>query len=423
RFESEYRVIHPGGEVRWVRALGGVDAASDGSRRIIGVAQDVTERRAFEAQLARSQKMEAINRLAGGIAHDFNNLLMVMMGQVSLAQRRLAQPELVSVALDELNLAIERAASLTQQLLAFARRQATRQEVIDFAAVLRDIESLITRIIGEDVVLELAIPEEPVSVRADRSQLEQVVFNLVVNARDAMPEGGRLSIRLSEERHPDALPGAANALLEVRDAGSGIPAEIRERIFEPFFTTKPPGQGSGLGLSTVYAIVEQANGRIEVESEPGQRGSAFCVRWPLVPAPLESSVSSAQLAAEERVACGEVLLVEDDAQVRGVLSVALRDLGYLVHTAENADVALESLRGPARGIRALVTDVVMPGASGPVLVRRARALLPRLPVVLLSGYAADHVDRELLLDPGVQFLQKPVSMGDLAHTLDLLLRG
>ncbi len=420
RYEFEYRVVHPDGEVRWVRALGGTELAPDGSRRLIGVAQDVTDRRAVEAQLTRSQKMEAIGRLAGGIAHDFNNLLMVMMGQVAIAQRRLGHPELVGDALRELDLAIERAASLTQQLLAFARRQVTRPEVVDFASVLREIEPLIARMIREDIALDLAIDSAPAWVRADRSQLEQVVFNLAVNARDAMPDGGRLAIRLVEERRNDA---PSSAVLEVRDEGSGIPPEIVDRIFDPFFTTKMPGHGTGLGLSTVYAIVEQANGRIEVERGPDGRGSVFRIHWPSAAAPRASGAAPREPKREAPVARGEVLLVEDDAQVRRVISLSLSELGFSVHMAENSEQALDLLRGPARAIDALVTDVVMPGVSGAVLARLAREIVPDLDVLLMSGYAANHVDQELLRDPRVRFLRKPVSMAELSRTLDEMLRA
>ncbi len=421
-YEVEYRVHDAGGGVRWVFDIGREVRDAEGRGWIEGVLFDQTERRALEAQLTHSQRMEALGRLAGGVAHDFNNLLTAISGYAEILVRRLAQDEKGGRAAKEILKAVDRAAHLTRQLLTFSRRQVVEPKRVSINDVLRDLAGMLERVIGEDVRLHFDLEDGTGTVRADPGQLEQVVLNLVVNARDAMPTGGDLWIRTRRvsRRPPEAEKTLEYAVIEVEDTGVGIPQEVMEHIFEPFFTTKGQEHGTGLGLSTVYGIVRQAGGLIEVESEPGA-GTVFRVFWPVMGAEavfedVQKPPSREGVPFEGLVAA----LVEDDRWVRELAAEALDSLGFRVLAFESGEAAEAGLKQESR-VDVVVTDVVMAGMRGPELLKRLRERWPGLPAVLISG----HVGRgEALLDlPGTVFLQKPFRMAELERAVERVLRG
>ncbi|GAB4257947.1 PAS domain-containing protein [Deferrisoma sp.] len=403
-YELEYRVHDAKGELRWVLDVGrAVDGP--GGRRLEGVLFDVTERRALEAQLTHSQRMEALGRLAGGVAHDFNNLLTAVSGYAEMLARRVRGNEKGERAAREILKAVDRAADLTRQLLTFSRRQKVEPRVLHLNETLRDLAGMLERLLGEDVRLHLELGSGVGTVKADPGQLEQVVLNLAVNARDAMPRGGDLRIRTRAARDADGTPVA---VIEVEDTGEGIAPEIRDRIFEPFFTTKAEDRGTGLGLATVYGIVTQAGGRVEVESEVG-RGSTFRVVWPAASG--AAAESAPRAAAEAAAGDGRaVALVEDDPAVRDLAADCLRELGYRVLSFSTGEEAEAGLAREAN-LDLLVTDVVMPGMRGPELLRRLRRRWPELPAVFVSGHAGDQL-ADLETDRAL-FLQKPFRLADL----------
>ena len=376
--------------------------------------EDVSDRRRLEGQLRQAQKMEAVGLLAGGIAHDFNNILTVIIGGLSLLSRRLrGEPALEREAADIQQAAL-RAADLTGQLLAFSRRQPLRPRAVDPNAVVQGFHRLLGRVIGESVAVELALDPEVRHAWADPSQLEQVLLNLAINARDAMPHGGTLTIetanaQLDEHyaaRHPEVRAGAY-VLLAVSDTGTGMDRAILARIFEPFFTTKSTGQGTGLGLATVYGVVKQSGGHVAAYSEPG-RGSSFKVYLPV--ADERATVEAPPAAAPAGPAGGTVLVAEDEHLVREIARRVLEEAGYRVLTADDGDAALalasETHEREGR-TDLLLTDVVMPGMSGPELARRMQRSAPGLRVVFMSGYPAQAVAHHGVHAPGEHFLQKP----------------
>jgi nitrogen-specific signal transduction histidine kinase/CheY-like chemotaxis protein len=374
--------------------------------------EDVSVRLHLEAQCRQTQKMEAVGQLAGGIAHDFNNLLTVINGCAELVIQGLhpADParELLTVVLR----AGERSAVLTRQLLAFSRQQVLAPRLLDLNAVVADVEKMLHRMIGEDVDLSLSLDPELGAVLADPGQIEQVLLNLAVNARDAMPTGGRLTIETRNvELDPDFArthPGAPfgqHVYMAVTDTGTGMTAEVQSRLFEPFFTTKGLGKGTGLGLATVYGIVQQSDGYVEVTSEIG-RGTRFMIYLPR----LQSAVGAASVvSAIESPPKGSetVLLAEDDDGVRTLSRRVLEECGYTVLHAASAEEALETAEHYPSPIDLLVTDVVMPGAGGRQLAEGLRATRPGLKVLFLSGYTDDAVVRHGILHASVNFLQKP----------------
>jgi len=362
--------------------------------------------------------MEAIGRLAGGIAHDFNNLLTVIRGYSRLLLDRATGHEFRG-GLARIDDAADRAAALTSQLLAFSRRQVLQPKVFNLNTLVQDLEKMLRRLIGEDVEMRTVLAADLGQIRADRSQLEQVIMNLVVNARDAMPKGGKLTVEtfnvfLDEAyaaHHQSVQPGRY-ALLAVSDTGAGIAPENLVRIFEPFFTTKELGKGTGLGLSMVYGIVKQSGGYIWVYSEPG-RGTSFKIYFPLVDAPVES------LSAEESQASGgqgneTILLVEDDEQVRDLSSEALSASGYKVLVAETPLVAITICRSNSAHIDLLLTDVVMPGIGGRELAIQVTAILPGVKVLYMSGYTPQAILHHGELDANTFFIQKPFTPSSLA---------
>ena len=391
--------------------------AFDNHSGFTALVHDLTSRRSLEDQLRHSQKMEAIGRLAGGVAHDFNNLLTVIRGCTQFALLRSGTPSRIAEDLREIDEAAERAGQLTAQLLAFSRRQVMQPRVVDLNARLDGIDGMLRRLIGENVHLAMRHGKDLGAVRVDPGQLDQVLLNLVVNALDALPEGGRIvmqtaNVDLDEHfcgSHPGTRPGP-HVLLAVSDTGCGMDSKTLTRIFEPFFTTKEPGKGTGLGLSTVYGIVKQSGGAIWAHSEPG-RGTTFRIYFPreqgqAAPVPA-SRPSSAPLCGTETV-----LVAEDDPVVREVASEMLRLQGYRVLTAGCGKEALEILTDRAEDADLVLTDLVMPGLSGRDLSMRLRAL-PRVPrVVFTSGYSADHLER-FELAPDDHFVQKPFTMETL----------
>ena len=387
--------------------------------RLLGAVRDITERKKLEDQLRQAQKLEAVGRLAGGVAHDFNNVLTAIFGYVDLVLEDVPAGSPPRQDLEEIRKAAERAAGLTRQLLAFSRQQVLQPVVLNVTDVVQDIDKMVRRLVGEDVAVRLNLASDVGNVRTDPGQLQQVIMNLVVNARDAMPTGGKLLIEtdnadLTEqyaELHQPVTPGRY-VMLAVSDTGTGMTAETRARIFEPFFTTKEKGRGTGLGLSTVYGIVKQSGGYIWVYSEPG-RGTTFKIYLPRVDAPAERVAAPREagtLAGTE-----STLLAEDDAMLRPLAKGLLEKLGYLVLEAENAEQALAIARAHSARIHLLVADVVMPGASGRELARRLAESRPDTKVLYVSGYTDDAIVQHGMLEPGLNFLQKPFTPAALAR--------
>ncbi len=381
----------------------------------VAIIRDTTERRRLEERLLESQKMDAVGRLAGGIAHDFNNLLTVIRGNAELLRDPTPGTEPDPELLDEIRGAAERATGLVRQLLTFGRRQSTRPIVLDLNVVVVEMAGMLRRLLGERVSVTTTLSSEPVRVRIDRGQVEQVIMNLAVNARDAMPRGGILTITTATvvDTLGDSWSPVRFARLTVADTGTGMTAAVRAKIFEPFFTTKGPGQGTGLGLATVYGIVTQAGGKIGVDSAPGL-GTAFCVDFPWCADPAASSVAIIPMVIPTRDrGCGRgrsVLLVEDEDGVRKLARIALEGSGYAVCEAPDAETALCQLESTSM-IDLLVTDLTMPGMGGRELALRVRAERPEVGVVFISGYAADI--NQLDSVPVTVFLAKPFAPDDL----------
>lgn len=401
--------------------LGG--GASD--PHLIAVLNDVTELKSLEAQFVQSQKMQAIGQLAGGVAHDFNNLLTAISGHCDLLLLRHDSGDQDYGDLIQIHQNANRAASLVGQLLAFSRKQNLMFEILDLRDTLSDLTHLLNRLVGERVSLTLNHDPDLLPIRADKRQLEQVLMNLVVNARDAMPDGGEIRIETENitlrdalERDRATLPPGRYVIVRVIDSGVGIPPEKRTKVFEPFYTTKRPGEGTGLGLSTAYGIVKQTGGFIFLDSEPG-RGTVFTLYFPgfdrveteAPPAPLP------ELPAAPRRGEGVVLLVEDEAPVRAFASRALRLRGYSVLEADCAEAALGMLADPDLSVDLFVTDVIMPGMDGPTWVREALRDRPQTKVVFVSGYAEDAFSEQKAQIPNSVFLPKPFSLTELTQTV------
>jgi len=391
---------------------------------VAGVAvfsHDITERKRLEAQLLQSQKMEGIGRLAGGVAHDFNNLLTAIIGNAELALDSLPADHSTRAEIAEIARVAERAVGLTRQLLAFARRQIIESHVIDLNQLVLDMDALLRRLIGEDVALKTLPAHGLWSVKADPGQIEQVIVNLAVNARDAMPDGGKLTIEtgnvtLDQEythQHVNVVPGSY-VLLAVSDTGIGMDAQVRERIFEPFFTTKEQGRGTGLGLAVCYGIVKQHGGSIWVYSEPAH-GTSFKIYLPRVDEPVERLAHARAPQAAPRGA-ETILLVEDEAAVRKLAARVLREHGYTVFEAAQPEEALAiAAARPAGSIHLLLTDVVMPGMSGKALAEEVLKRSPDIKTLFISGYTNNAIVRHGRLDLGVAFLPKPFSPATLAR--------
>jgi two-component system sensor histidine kinase/response regulator len=394
---------------------------------VLTIGLDISDRRRLEEQFRQSQKMEAVGNLAGGIAHDFNNLLTVILGYAELLQDGLAPGDPKRADLEEIALTAQKAADLTGQLLAFSRKQMLQPVVFDVNQSIRAMEKMLRRVLGEDLILTTQLGEAPARCLADPGQFEQAMLNLVVNARDAMPQGGHLSIRTElsklREGHPslqnDRRPGVY-VHVSVTDTGSGMSPEIQARIFDPFFTTKAVGKGTGLGLAMVYGMVQQSGGMVEVHSQPGH-GSTFDLYFP-------STVESAgpgpgSAAVPDHRGKETVLLVEDEYALRDLTEQALRSYGYQVLAAANGAEALDLVQTRGSEIGIVVTDVVMPLQSGPALAEDIQRLAPGLPILFVSGHTDDAVLRHGLLTREIHFLSKPYMQRDLALKVREILDG
>jgi nitrogen-specific signal transduction histidine kinase/ActR/RegA family two-component response regulator len=404
---------------------GKVTGALSSARDVTGVRRSEEALRTTEEQLRQAQRMEAVGRLAGGVAHDFNNILMVITGYCDLMKSRLRKEDSLAEHLSQIRDGAERAVALTRQLLAFSRKQTLQPEVLDLNALVSDIEKMLRRLIGEDIDFVTKLEEGLGRVNVDRGQVEQVIMNLAVNARDAMPQGGKLTVETADvqldERYARSHVGATagpHVMLAITDTGSGMDQETKDRLFEPFFTTKGKGKGTGLGLSTVYGIVKQSGGNIWVYSEPG-KGTAFKIYLPRVEgAPVLRPKREAKVARGD----GElVLVVEDEPALRGLLAGMIDDLGYRVKVTANGGEAVIAVEEEGMRPDLLITDVVMPGMSGVVLAERLRKSQPDLRTLFMSGYTDNAIVHHGVLDAGTPFLQKPFSVADLASKIEELL--
>ncbi len=414
-----HRGRHKDGSWRWLEARGTNLLHEPSVRALVINFRDITEQRLAQEQLRQAQKMEAIGRLAGGVAHDFNNLLCIINGYSDILLQRAAEDSTREM-LVEIKKAGELSASLTRQLLAFSRRQVLTPKLLDLNAVIRNIEKMLRRVIGEDVELVTNLSAGLGIIEADPGQIEQVVMNLAVNARDAMPGGGKLTIETSNllistgeaSAHTD-VPAGRYVVLSVQDTGCGMTAEIKARIFEPFFTTKGPGKGTGLGLATIYGIVKQSGGHIEVESEPGN-GTRFRIYLPRAatlacPTPSRHEMRLPPQGRET------ILVVEDEDAVRSLTMLVLRKAGYDVLEACDGAAALQIAENHQGEIDLVVTDVVMPGLGGRLVVEKLLQQRPQMRVLYLSGYTDDAVFRQGVQHHEVNFLPKPFTPAALTE--------
>ncbi len=420
RFQAEYRVIRKDGRVIWVSDTAVVVPGSDSHPLMEGIIVDITERKQFEGQLQQARRMEAVGRLAGGIAHDFNNLLTIIKGYTELAlMRAKGLPEL-KTDIERIEDASERASGLVRQLLAFSRRQVLQPKVLDLNGIVLGLDKLLRRLMDGDIEM-LTVADQPVgAIKADPGQIEQVIMNLVVNARDAMPDGGRLIVETANVEldagyardHATVRPGRY-VMLAVSDTGVGMSAETVAHIFEPFYTTKESGRGTGLGLSTVYGIVKQSGGYIWVYSEHG-RGTTFKVYLPRVDETVETHPGTKTTTPEPaKTGTETILLVEDEPDLRELTRMVLAAKGYTVVEARNAEDAERLADGNGTKIHLLLTDVIMPGLSGRELAKRILARHPAMRVLYMSGYTYNVIAQGGTLERGVSFLQKPFTPSGL----------
>jgi PAS domain S-box-containing protein len=409
-YDVEHRIVTGGGAVRWVHEKADLVCDSDGRpARMVGTVQDITERRHLEEQLRHAQKLDALGRLAGGIAHDLNNALTAIAGYAELALNALRPEHPARADVHEIRRASERAASVTRQLLAFSRKQILEPRVFNLNQAVGDLARLLERLLGDNIELDTVLEPSLPAIHADPGQIEQAIINLAVNARDAMPDGGRLQLATSLERVSDRAPGAhemppgSYVTLTVSDTGHGMTPETQAKIFEPFFTTKPQGKGTGLGLSMVWGTVKQSGGFIFVESEPG-RGTMLRLHFP---AAAGQEAAHRSRAADASHSGATLLVVDDEDGVRALVAATLAHDGYRVVQAASADEAL-GLIGSGLSIDLLLTDAIMPGTSGIQLVHTLLADHPRLPVVVMSGYTEEMTTPGGLPAP-VSILAKPFS--------------
>jgi two-component system cell cycle sensor histidine kinase/response regulator CckA len=418
----EYRIRHKDGH--WVpleSTASVVRNSSGGVEKLVIVNRDITERKDLEKKLLLSQKLEAIGRLSGGVAHDFNNLLGVILGYAEELQKRIPPDDPYREAVDEIRNAGKRGASLTQQLLAFSRKQVFEPQILDLKTVVAEAAKMLERLIGEDIKLDLAPVEYIGAVKADRGQIERVILNLAVNARDAMPQGGTLSIEIADVALDDAnqplgrsLAPGPYVMLKISDTGFGMDAELQSHIFEPFFTTK--AQGTGLGLATVYGVVKQCGGDIAVESAPG-KGAIFRIYLPRVYETAEE-IHPIEPSGKAILDHRTVLLVEDERTLRKLTRKMLAEMGLTVLEAESGFQAIEIARRIEEPIDLLLTDVVMPGMSGWALAETLASLRPEMRVLYMSGYPDGVVARNGLTEAGITILHKPFTREELTRRVE-----
>jgi hypothetical protein len=425
--DSEMMIIPKHGKTRTLLVSGQAIVSASGENLGAVVAMhDISERQQLEEQLRQAQKMEAVGRLAGGIAHDFNNLLTVIMGYNGLLLMRLEENDPARQNVEEVGRAAHRASSLTRHLLTFSRKQILQPRVLDLNSVVAEVEKMLHRLIGEDIQVKTMLDAELGSIKADPGHIEQLIMNLAVNARDAMPDGGTLTIRTAiisagTKNANGSEKSDASVMLEVSDTGCGMSDEVQRHIFEPFFTTKEVGRGTGLGLATVYGIVEQWKGQISVTSEVG-KGTTFRTLFPLVEE-LAQAGRDERIGSNPRGGTETVLLVEDEESIRNLATEVLKMNGYTVLEAANADQALvisDNHKGP---IHLMLTDLVMPGISGRALVHCMEPLRSEMRVLYMSGYIGESAQ---ILDPETPFIQKPFTAAALGQkvreVLDLTAR-
>jgi len=413
-YDETYRIVRPDGTVRWIhdRAYP-LNNAEGVVYRIVGTAEDITAQRQLEEQYRQAQKMEAIGQLAGGVAHDFNNLLTAISGYADLLREEWPEDHAGREDLQEIVNAADRAATLTRQLLAFSRRQVILPQLLDLNDSVTSLAKMLQRILGEDVHMRLDLHSRPLMTRADPGMVDQLLMNLVVNARDAMPGGGQLTIETAETEVAEPAGRAAGeaapgryVVLRVTDTGTGIAPEHLPHILEPFFTTKAPGKGTGLGLATVYGIVQQHGGSLRVDSQPGQ-GATFEILLPAAGA-AEAAPRRDTPRSHPVMGAETVLVVEDDAAVRGLMMALLTRHGYRALEAATGGEALALWEKQSDPVHLLMTDIIMPGGmDGRELARQLRERCPDLKVLFTSGYSASIAGRELTLPSGQHFIQKP----------------
>jgi two-component system, cell cycle sensor histidine kinase and response regulator CckA len=428
-WQSEYRIQKPDGDVGWVQSKIKPFLDRTGALvRIDGIVSDISARKQLEVQLLHSQKLEGVGRLAGGIAHDFNNLLTAILGYSELALGTLEQGNPVRESISEIMRAGEQASGLTRQLLAFSRKQILDPQILDLNSVVANAKNLLQRLIGEDIQLTTLLPSGLRSVRADPGQIEQVIVNLAVNARDAMPEGGSLTIETANIELDQTyvhgrvvIPAGHYLMLAVSDTGSGMSPEVQSHIFEPFFTTKAPGKGTGLGLATVYGIIKQSGGYIWLHSDLG-KGTTFKIYLPTTEHEAQLIVPVPELL--ETPNCGgTILVVEDEEPVRKLILRVLRSRGYNVIEARDGAHALQLWTDGPGEIDLLLTDTVMPNMGGAALSQRLKLAQPEIKVLYMSGYTDDAVILQQLLVSGAAFLQKPFGPDALARKISEVLNS
>ena len=391
----------------------------------IAIKQDITEQRNLQQQLLQAHKMESVGRLAGGIAHDFNNILQAITGFSSILLGELGEGDPRRADVAEIDRAAQRAVGLTRQLLAFSRKQKMEMAPLRIQTVLQGTEKMMRRLIGEHIRLASDIPPDLPPVRADAGQIEQIIVNLALNARDAMPEGGQLTLSARAVRLEAAgLPAVADARpgdfvrLDVRDTGTGMPPHVRERLFEPFFSTKGPGRGTGLGLAVVYGIVRQHEGFIDVTTSPG-KGSTFSIHLPVAAGEArEEDAAGEEDAGEDLAGRGErILVVEDEQGVRDFVSRVLEGHGYQIHVTASLEEARKAFSAPGADFDLLFTDIVLPDGNGIHLADELRAVRPPLRVVLTSAYTEEQSRSDGMRAHGCRFIAKPYTIGRLLRLL------
>ena len=422
-YDIEHRVVRPDGGVRWVHEKASIlDDGQGRPLRMVGTVQDITERRVLEEQLRQAQKMEAIGQLAGGIAHDLNNALTAIAGYAELALNEVAPDHAARPDIEEIRRAAERAGAVTRQLLAFSRKQLLEPRVFDLNETIDSLARMLARLLGAGVEVQARLAGEALPVIADPGQVEQAVINLAVNARDAMPDGGRLILATSREtvderfaRRNMPMPPGEYVVLRVSDSGHGMPHDTQARIFEPFFTTKDVGKGTGLGLSMVYGTLKQGGGFIFVDSEV-DRGTTFRLYFPPAAMPERAAAAEPRAREHERKGKETLLIAEDEPSVRNLVASALRQDGYhllIAGSAEEALVIADAHDGP---IDLLLSDAMMPGKSGIELAHLMAIRRPGIPVVIMSGYTEETLDLPGLSEP-IALLQKPFTPRELRRRL------